>query len=132
MNPLALQILKVGEASAMVVAKLNRLRRSLSDFARLFEVSGKEGWSIVAVDLILDTSTLTGNLVVCTMASVAQRERAVIGLRTRRSPPRKPRATTWADETAKTLPLGVASRAYPRPAASTGRSQTSSTSISSR
>ena len=68
----ALRILKAGEASAMVAAKLDRLSRSLPDFARLLEVSGKEGWSIVALDLNLDTSTPAGKLVASIMASVAQ------------------------------------------------------------
>ena len=39
----ALQILKAGDASAVVVAKLDRLSRSLPDFARLLERSGNEG-----------------------------------------------------------------------------------------
>ena len=79
----ALQLLKAGEASAMVVAKLDRLSRSLPDFARLLEVSGKEGWRIVALDLNLYASTPTGKLVASIMASVAQWEREVIGLRTK-------------------------------------------------
>ena len=60
-----------------------RMRPRLPDFARMLELSGKEGWSIVALDLNLDTSTPTGKLVASIMASVAQWEREVIGLRTK-------------------------------------------------
>lgn len=74
----ALEMLRLGESSALVVAKRDRLSRSLPDFARLLEVSGKQGWAIVALDLNLDTSTPTGKLVASIMASVAQWEREVI------------------------------------------------------
>jgi DNA invertase Pin-like site-specific DNA recombinase len=79
----ALDLLKRGEVASLVVAKLDRLSRSLPDFARLLETSAKQGWSIVALDLNLDTSTPTGKLVASIMASVAQWEREVIGLRTK-------------------------------------------------
>ena len=79
----ALAQLRSGNAESLVVSKLDRLSRSLPDFARLLEVSSKQGWSIVALDLNLDTSTPTGKLVASIMASVAQWEREVIGLRTK-------------------------------------------------
>lgn len=79
----ALALLRAGEADALVVSKLDRLSRSLADFARLLEVSSKEGWGIVALDLNLDTSTPTGKLVASIMAAVAQWERETIGLRTK-------------------------------------------------
>lgn len=79
----ALAVLAAGEADALVVSKLDRLSRSLSDFANLLDLAGKQGWAIVALDLNLDTSTPTGKLVASIMASVAQWEREVIGLRTK-------------------------------------------------
>lgn len=79
----ALRLLQAGEAEALVVSKLDRLSRSLPDFARMLEVSGAQGWSIVALDLNLDTSTPTGKLVASIMAAVAQWERETIGLRTK-------------------------------------------------
>lgn len=79
----ALAALKSGEAQALIVSKLDRLSRSLPDFARLLETSGKQGWAIVALDLNLDTSTPTGKLVASIMAAVAQWERETIGLRTK-------------------------------------------------
>lgn len=66
----------------VVVAKLDRLSRSLLDFAELLQRSQQEGWGIVALDLGLDLSTPTGRLVAGVMASVAEWERATIGART--------------------------------------------------
>lgn len=66
----------------LVVAKLDRLSRSLSDFAVLLETAQKRGWNIVALDLGLDLATPTGRLIAGVMASVASWERETIGQRT--------------------------------------------------
>src|SRR4051794_31051770 len=50
----ALAQINRGEADGLVVAKLDRLSRSLPDFAALMETSRKAGWSIVALDLGID------------------------------------------------------------------------------
>ncbi len=79
----ALEMLAKGEADALVVAKLDRLSRSLLDFAGLMELSRSEGWSLVALDLGVDTSTPAGEMMASVMASFAQYERRLIGQRTR-------------------------------------------------
>ncbi len=79
----ALQLLTTGKADALVVAKLDRLSRSLLDFAGLMERSRTEGWSLVALDLGVDTSTPAGEMMASVMASFAQYERRLIGQRTR-------------------------------------------------
>jgi DNA invertase Pin-like site-specific DNA recombinase len=79
----ALASLRNGEADMLIVAKLDRVARSLSDIATLLETSRKEGWSFVALDLGVDTSSPEGTLVVGIMASIAQWERARIQERTR-------------------------------------------------
>lgn len=79
----ALAILSVGEAQALVVAKLDRLSRSLLDFAGLMERAQEEGWVLIALDLGLDMSTPSGELMGNVMASFALYERRLIGQRTR-------------------------------------------------
>jgi DNA invertase Pin-like site-specific DNA recombinase len=65
------------------VAKLDRLSRSLIDFAGLLERARREGWAVIALDLGVDTTTPAGELVANVMAAVAQWERRAIGERTR-------------------------------------------------
>lgn len=79
----ALERLARGEADGLVVAKLNRLSRSVVDFAGLLRLARKQGWSVVALDLGIDTSTLNGRLVANIVMSVAEWEREIIGERTR-------------------------------------------------
>lgn len=79
----ALDALRCGEADVLVVSKLDRLSRSLIDFAGLMELARKEGWSLVALDLGVDMSTPSGQLVASVMASFAEYERKLIGQRTR-------------------------------------------------
>jgi DNA invertase Pin-like site-specific DNA recombinase len=70
------------DVSGLVVAKLDRLSRSVADFAGLLERAQRQHWSVVAIDLGVDTSTSAGELVANVMASVARWERRVIGERT--------------------------------------------------
>jgi len=79
----ALRALEAGEASALVVAKLDRATRSTADAGTLLERADKGGWSLVALDLGVDMTTPAGELVANIMASVAQWERRAIGARTR-------------------------------------------------
>ena len=78
----ALQMLADGDAHALVTVKLDRLTRSVADLAALMAMSEAQGWSLVILDLGIDTSTASGKLVANVMASVAQWEREVIGERT--------------------------------------------------
>lgn len=70
-------------AEVLVVAKLDRLSRSLLDFAALMERSRRKGWSLVALDLGVDTTTPAGEMVASLMATFAVYERRIIGVRTR-------------------------------------------------
>lgn len=45
----ALRLLKRGEASALVVAKPDRLSRSLQDFAAVMDTAKRQGWAVVAL-----------------------------------------------------------------------------------
>ena len=65
-----------------MVAKLDRLSRSLLDFAALMEDSRTGGWALVALDLGVDMTTPTGGLLANVTASVAEWERRIISVRT--------------------------------------------------
>ncbi len=78
----ALAALAAREADALVVAKLDRLSRSLLDFSGLVERSRRESWQLVALDLRVDTSTPSGEMLANMLASFAQFERRLIGQRT--------------------------------------------------
>lgn len=67
----------------LVVAKLDRLSRSIVDFATLMQRARKRGWRIVVLDFGVDTTTPNGELVANVLVSVAQWERRMIGLRTK-------------------------------------------------
>jgi DNA invertase Pin-like site-specific DNA recombinase len=77
-----LELLANGGASALVVAKLDRLARSVHDFAGLVRIAEREGWGIVALDLGVDMTTPTGGLLANVTASVAEWERRIISVRT--------------------------------------------------
>ena len=80
----ALRALEAGKASALVVAKLDRLSRSMLDFSKLMaqgdEAStGRSSRSTVAVD----TSTPSGEAMANMLATFAQFERRLISQRTK-------------------------------------------------
>jgi DNA invertase Pin-like site-specific DNA recombinase len=78
----ALKAVRGHEAAALVVAKLDRLSRSLADFAGLMTQAKRDGWNLVALDLGIDLDTASGEFMANVMASAAQWERRVIGQRT--------------------------------------------------
>jgi DNA invertase Pin-like site-specific DNA recombinase len=79
----ALARLEAGEAAVLVVAKLDRLARSVADFANLVRLAERQGWAVLACDLGVDMTTPTGGLLANVTASVAEWERKIIGTRTR-------------------------------------------------
>ena len=78
----ALALLKRGDAQAIVVSKLDRLSRSVQDFAGLLAVARKQHWAVNALNVGVDTTTPGGELVANVTAAVAQWERRTIGERT--------------------------------------------------
>lgn len=79
----ALLELEAGHAQVLVVAKLDRLSRSLLDFAKLMVKAQEQGWGISALDIGVDTSTANGELVANIIMSLAQWERRIISARTK-------------------------------------------------
>ena len=78
----ALAMLESGEAGALIVAKLDRLTRSVKDLGELLE-SRFTRFSLVSVGEQIDTSTAAGRLVLNVLMSVAQWEREAISERTK-------------------------------------------------
>jgi len=79
----ALERLERRQADVLVVAKLDRLSRSVADFGGLLDRAGKRGWSVVCIDLGVDTTTPVGEFTANVVASASQYERRLIGQRTR-------------------------------------------------
>ena len=79
----ALAALETGTANVLVVAKLDRLSRSLLDFAATMKAATDQGWNLVALDLGLDLATPGGEMMAGVLATFAQYERRLIGERTR-------------------------------------------------
>jgi site-specific DNA recombinase len=75
--------IEAGKIDRLVVYKMDRLSRSLLDFARLADLLEKHEVSIVSVTQHLDTSTSMGRLTMNMLLSFAQFEREMIGDRTR-------------------------------------------------
>ncbi len=72
-----------GEVDMVVVYKVDRLSRSLLDFARLMERFEKKNIGFVSITQHFDTSTSMGRLVLNVLLSFAQFERELISERTR-------------------------------------------------
>src|ERR1700686_2829623 len=67
----------------VIVYKVDRLSRSLLDFARLMSVFEQQGVSFVSVTQEFNTTSSLGRLTLNILLSFAQFEREIIGERTR-------------------------------------------------
>jgi DNA invertase Pin-like site-specific DNA recombinase len=79
----ALAAIRRGEAGTLVTAKLDRLSRSVGDFAAMLTDARGEGWNLCVLDLGCDLSTPMGEAMAGMASVFAQFERRVIGERTR-------------------------------------------------
>jgi DNA invertase Pin-like site-specific DNA recombinase len=92
-----------GKVDAVVVYKVDRLSRSLLDFARLMEVFERRQVSFVSVTQQFNTATSMGRLVLNVLLSFAQFEREMIAERTRDKIAAARRKGKW---TGGPVPLG--------------------------
>ena len=74
---------KAGRVDVIVVYKVDRLTRSLSDFAKIVEVLDAAGASFVSITQSFNTTTSMGRLTLNVLLSFAQFEREVISERVR-------------------------------------------------
>jgi DNA invertase Pin-like site-specific DNA recombinase len=111
--------IEAGRIDIVVVYKIDRLTRSLTDFARMIDIFERHGVSFVSVTQQFNTTTSMGRLMLNILLSFAQFEREVTGERIRenevsaqanlrsrlsreaaaeatRSPPPSARACGWA------------------------------------
>src|SRR6202521_4934806 len=75
--------LTAGRVDTVVVYKIDRLTRSLADFAKIVEILDTRGASFVSVTQQFNTTTSMGRLTLNVLLSFAQFEREVIGERVR-------------------------------------------------
>ncbi len=75
--------IRAGRVDIIVVYKVDRLTRSLADFARLVEIFDKEGVSFVSVTQQFNTTSSMGRLTLNVLLSFAQFERELTGERIR-------------------------------------------------
>jgi DNA invertase Pin-like site-specific DNA recombinase len=88
---------EAGLIDVVVVYKIDRLTRSLADFARIVEQFDARGVSFVSVTQAFNTTSSMGRLTLNVLLSFAQFEREVTGERIRDKIARpKPRACGWA------------------------------------
>src|SRR4030088_2863887 len=75
--------IEAGQIDVVVVYKVDRLTRALSDFAKLVDVFDRRGVSFVSITQQFNTTTSMGRLTLNVLLSFAQFEREVTGERIR-------------------------------------------------
>lgn len=75
--------IEVGRVDIIVVYKVDRLTRSLADFARIVDILDRKGASFVSVTQSFNTTSSMGRLTLNVLLSFAQFEREVTGERIR-------------------------------------------------
>ena len=96
-----------GKIDIIVVYKVDRLTRSLADFAKLVELFDQHSVSFVSVTQSFNTTTSMGRLTLNVLLSFAQFEREVIGERVRDKIAASKRKGLWVGGP---VPLGYAQR----------------------
>jgi site-specific DNA recombinase len=97
---------RLGKTDIIVVYKVDRLTRSLADFAKLVELFDQHSVSFVSVTQSFNTTSSMGRLTLNVLLSFAQFEREVIGERVRDKIAASKRKGIWVGGP---VPLGYAS-----------------------
>jgi DNA invertase Pin-like site-specific DNA recombinase len=95
--------MEAGQIDVVVVYKVDRLTRALSDFAKLVEIFDRRGVSFVSITQQFNTTTSMGRLTLNVLLSFAQFEREVIGERVRDKIAASKKKGMWMGGT---VPLG--------------------------
>jgi site-specific DNA recombinase len=78
-----LAAIQAGQIDSVIVNKVDRLSRSLLDFAQIMEILDRHRVSFVSVTQLMNTATSMGRLLLHVLLSFAQFERELISERTR-------------------------------------------------
>ena len=78
-----LHLLARGQGDGLIVAKLDRLARSVVHADNVIQDAQAQGWSLVVLDLNLDLTTAAGRMIAGQFALFAQYERELISERTK-------------------------------------------------
>ena len=95
--------IEAGRIDVIVVYKVDRLTRALSDFAKLVEIFDRRGVSFVSITQQFNTTTSMGRLTLNILLSFAQFERELIGERVRDKIAASKKKGMWMGGT---VPLG--------------------------
>lgn len=79
----ALARLDAGQAHALMAVRLDRVSRSVADFAGLLTRAKRRSWRVVLLSPNLDTEDPAGKFTAHVLAAAAEYERDLIGARTR-------------------------------------------------
>ncbi len=79
----ALADLEAGNADGLLVVKLDRLSRSVTDVLAIAGLAARQGWELHSVAEKIDTGTASGRFVLTVLAALSQMEREQVGERTR-------------------------------------------------
>lgn len=91
-----LEDIAAGKVDCVVIYKLDRLSRSLLDFARIMEIFDQHDVAFVSVTQQFNTATSMGRLMLNILLSFAQFEREIIGERIRDKIAAQRRKGKWA------------------------------------
>jgi DNA invertase Pin-like site-specific DNA recombinase len=70
------------EIGCLIVAKLDRMTRSIKDLAELVEIATKKDVALISVNEHIDTGTAAGRMILNMLGVISQWERETIGERT--------------------------------------------------
>src|SRR5690348_5552561 len=87
--------IRAGRIDLVVIYKVDRLTRSLADFAKLVEIFDAQGVSFVSITQHFNTTTSLGRLTLNMLLSFAQFEREVTGERIRDKTAASKRKAMW-------------------------------------
>lgn len=79
----ALEQLAAGEAGGLMIAKVDRLARSMQDLCSIMATAQEQGWALVALDCGVDLSTAAGEAMAQVMGVFGALEARLISERTR-------------------------------------------------